>query len=61
MRRRLVKEQQGILWNEDQRWSSREYCYKRTSGGVAGNIVERELALEQQGYCEKGISVEVIG
>jgi hypothetical protein len=42
-----VVEQWGILLQENQWWSSGEYCYKRTSGGAVGNIVTREPVVEQ--------------
>jgi hypothetical protein len=35
------------LLQENQWWSSGEYCYKRTSGGAVGNIVTREPVVEQ--------------
>jgi hypothetical protein len=38
--REPVVEQWGILLQDDQCWSSGEYCYKWTSGGAVGNIVE---------------------
>jgi hypothetical protein len=43
----IVVEQWGILLQENQWWSSGEYCYKRTSGGAVWNIVTREPVVEQ--------------